>query len=355
MTTRDFARLFAGAVLMAAAFVTFDQVASEQVATSDGPISIARQGSVEAGGRVVTCDTVDGENASNGRQKPGRMVVDQVYATFQYPAVQRYPYPILFNPGGGHTARIYDTTPDGREGWLTLFLREGFPTYGVDRLGTGRSGRDVCKINAARLGRAPASDIPVMSHYTFEAAWVNFRWGPKFGVPYADTQFPIDAAETYYRQTLMTYRDDSEAEKTVAALSALLDKTGPAILQTWSSSGLLGNLTAIARPEMVKGILAVEPSAAGLAELPADKLSTLARIPILIVVGDHAPERITVSRDFQKKMAALGGDVTVDVLPEAGIRGNGHTMALEKNNKQIMLRMIAWMESHVFNKQAAGK
>jgi hypothetical protein len=44
----------------------------------------------------------------------------------------------------------------------------------------------------------------------------------------------------------------------------------------------------------------------------------------------------------------MGGDVTVDVLPEAGIFGNGHTVMLEKNNKQIMFRMIAWLEGHPF-------
>jgi hypothetical protein len=47
-------------------------------------------------------------------------------------------------------------------------------------------------------------------------------------------------------------------------------------------------------------------------------------------------------------MAGIGGTVTVDVLPEAGIFGNGHTMMLEKNNKQIMYRMIAWLEGTVF-------
>jgi hypothetical protein len=47
-------------------------------------------------------------------------------------------------------------------------------------------------------------------------------------------------------------------------------------------------------------------------------------------------------------MAAIGGRVTVDVLPEAGIYGNGHTMMLEKNNKQIMHRMIAWLEGTVY-------
>jgi hypothetical protein len=34
--------------------------------------------------------------------------------------------------------------------------------------------------------------------------------------------------------------------------------------------------------------------------------------------------------------------------PEAGIFGNGHTMALEKNNKRIMYRMIAWLEGNGF-------
>jgi len=34
--------------------------------------------------------------------------------------------------------------------------------------------------------------------------------------------------------------------------------------------------------------------------------------------------------------------------PEAGIFGNGHTMALEKNNKRIMYRMVAWLEGNVF-------
>ena len=81
------------------------------------------------------------------------------------PRGRRYPYPILFNSGGGHTARVYDTTPDGREGWLTLFVREGFAVYGVDRPNTGRSGTDICKINAVKLGKTPASELPAINRY----------------------------------------------------------------------------------------------------------------------------------------------------------------------------------------------
>ena len=44
------------------------------------------------------------------------------------------------------------------------------------------------------------------------------------------------------------------------------------------------------------------------------------------------------------------------MLPEAGIYGNGHTLAIEKNNRQTMFRFIAWMEGHVFNAdKKAGK
>jgi pimeloyl-ACP methyl ester carboxylesterase len=319
-------------------------------ANAEEPVlRIAKQGSMEAGGGTINCTTNDGGDANSTRWPSGHVVVDQVYASFQYPADRRYSYPILFNSGGGHTARVYETTPDGREGWLTLFLREGFPVYGVDRPNTGRSGTDICKINAVKLGRAPIAELPAINRYAAESAWVTFRWGPKFGEPYPDTQFPIAAADNYYPQTVSTYRDPEETQKSVAAFAALIDKIPePVIVQTWSSSGLLGYLAAAERPDRVKAILAVETSITAFDDIPAEGRQRLAKIPIYIVIGDHAQDRVDASRKFQSEMAAVAGQVTVDVLPEAGIYGNGHTMMLEKNNKQIMHRMIAWLEGSVF-------
>jgi pimeloyl-ACP methyl ester carboxylesterase len=316
---------------------------------SEAPLMIARQGSIEAGGRMINCATNDGGDPKSTRWPPGHVVVDHVYATYHYPAHQRYPHPILLNPGGGHTARVYDTTPDGREGWLTLFLRQGFAVYGVDRPNTGRAGTDICQINAVRLGAAAPKDLPAINRYAAESSWVTFRWGPKFGEPYPDTQFPFEAADAYYPQTVSTYRDPQETEKSVAAFSALVDKVGPSILLTWSSSGLLGYLTAIERPDKVKAILAIETSTSAFDNIPADGLKKLGGVPILIVIGDRAQDRVDASRAFQAKMKPLGGRVTIDVLPEAGIFGNGHTLMLEKNNKQIMHRMIAWLEGEVYN------
>ncbi len=69
---------------------------------------------------------------------------------------------------------------------------------------------------------------------------------------------------------------------------------------------------------------------------------------IINIIADRTPERVAGARKFEKRMQAAGGDFTVDVLPESGILGNGHTMMLEKNNKVTMQRMITWMCVHVY-------
>jgi pimeloyl-ACP methyl ester carboxylesterase len=339
-----------GAAVVMVALGAIAPLFANVTAHADEPVlRIAKQGSMEAGGRMINCTTNDGGDAKSTRWPAGHVVVDNVYATYQYPADQRYPHPILFNPGGGHTARVYDTTPDGREGWLTLFVREGFAVYGVDRPNTGRSGTDICKINAVKLGLAPTTQLPAINRYAAESSWVTFRWGPKYGEPYPNTQFPIEAADRYFPQTVSTYREPQETLKSVAAFTALIDKVPEAvILQTWSSSGLLGYLTAAERPDRVKAILAIESSVTAFDAIPPAGRQKLAAIPILIVIGDHAQDRVDASRKFQKEMASIGGRVTIDVLPEAGIYGNGHTMMLERNNKQIMHRMIAWLEGTVY-------
>ena len=157
---------------------------------------------------------------------------------------------------------------------------------------------------------SPAGELPAINRYAAESSWVTFRWGPKFGEPYPNTQFPIEFADNYYSQTISTYRDPEETQKSVAAFSALIDKIAePVIIQSWSSSGLLGYLTAIERPQRVKAILAVETSVTAFDVIPAEGRRKLASIPIYIVIGDHAQDRVDASRKFQKEMATIGGHV----------------------------------------------
>ncbi len=321
-------------------------------ALAQEPLRTARQGSIEAGGELAHCATNDGGDARSERWGPGKNRINHVYATFQYPAGTKYGYPVLFNPGGGHTARVYDTTPDGREGWLTQFPRAGFAVYGVDRVNTGRAGGDSCAINAARLGNIPANQMPSINRYAAESAWVTFRWGPKYGTFYSDTQFPKEALNDYYSQLVNTYRDKDETRKSVAALVALIDRIKePVVLQSWSSSGLIIYLAAIERAEKVKGVLALEHSAGTFDGIDDEGLKRLATLPILNVIADRTPDRVAGARKFEKRMAAAGGNFTADVLPEAGIRGNGHTLMLERNNRQIGERMIAWMKREIYGEK----
>ena len=288
------------------------------------------------------------------RWPAGKIRINHVYATYQYPADRKYAYPVLFNPGGGHTARVYDTTPDGREGWLTQFPRAGFAVYGVDRVNTGRAGGDICAINAARLGKIPAAQMPAINRYSAESAWVTFRWGPKFGDVLSRHSIPEGSARRVLRAARSnTYRDPRrDAEIRRRAGRADRQDRQPVVLQSWSSSGLMIYLAAIERAERVKGILALEHSA-GTFDGIDDNGSDSARDDA-DPQRDRRPHARTASpahASSRQRMAAAGGSFTADVLPEAGIRGNGHTLMLEKNNAVISERMIAWMKREVYGEK----
>jgi hypothetical protein len=157
-------------------------------ASTQEPLRIAKQGSIEAGGDIVHCATTDGGSINPTRQIPGKVRINHVYATYQYPANQTFKYPVLFNPGGGHAARVYDTTPDGREGWLAYFVRDGFAVYGVDRVNSGRSGSSLM-CNQRRTARCDTGADADVNRYPPEAAGSSRRWGLNTARGGEDTQF----------------------------------------------------------------------------------------------------------------------------------------------------------------------
>ena len=64
---------------------------------------------------------------------------EQMYVEYQIPAKVRHPYPIVLVHGGGGQGLDWMGTPDGRRGWATMLLEEGYKVYVVDRPGHGRS------------------------------------------------------------------------------------------------------------------------------------------------------------------------------------------------------------------------
>ena len=62
-----------------------------------------------------------------------------MFVYWESPVEVTRPYPIVLVHGGGGQGLDYLGTPDGRPGWSTLLVEQGWVVYVVDRPGHGRS------------------------------------------------------------------------------------------------------------------------------------------------------------------------------------------------------------------------
>ena len=281
--------------------------------------------------------------SSDVRSLPGDIAVGQMYVEYQIPATRTYPYPLVLLHGGGHTGSHYRTTPDGREGWFTSFTRRGFAVYAVDAPNRGRAGWDPTHRLAVTAGLELPAKLEPANMYSAQSAWVAFRWGPAYGTPYPNTQFPLEYIDDYLKQIQPAYRDDAQNPLIHRALEALVDKIGPCILLGWSTG--TGNVMVAGskRPHAVKGVIGLEffPGADG--NTPV--LAEMAKVPFLGIMGDYLDP--SEGRNFAQSLVALGGDASAVFLPDVGIHGNGHTMAVERNNEAIADLIQHWIDAHV--------
>lgn len=349
------------------------------------PLSIARQGYLFAGGTYSTI---------NGR----RVLSGHLYAEFQIPAHQARRWPIVMVHGGGQSGTNFTGTPDGREGWAQFFLRQGYAVYVVDQPGRGRAAYD-----ASVYG--PATELNLDTIERRFIAPERFTLWPqaRLHTQWPGSGAPGDAAFDQFLASQLPSIQGFALQQTLNrdAIVALLERIGPAILLTHSQSGAFGWPVADARPDLVKAIVAVEPNgppffavenvpapewfrdastavnvwgvtavpltydppAAKPSELaivrderpdgpdlvrcwlqraPARRLPKLAGVPTLVLTGEasyHAPyDHCTV-----KYLQQAGVRPTWVRLADAGIRGNGHMMMLEKNNHEIAALMARWL------------
>jgi pimeloyl-ACP methyl ester carboxylesterase len=323
-----------------------------------GPLTIKSEGSFFIGGTVKNTANLGGKETDPKVTQEGQITTGQMYVQYQVPASADH-LPIVLVHGGGLSGQAYDTTPDGRMGWMEYFLRNARPVYAVDQAGRGRSGFDATVYNAARSGSINAHDAPPIQIIGHEFAWTWFRIGPKFGTPFADTQFPVEAVDAFYKMWIPDLNAAlPDPNPSYADLAALSVKLGGAVLIGHSESFMFPERAALLKPANVKGIISLESGYACNTSFTAQEKTTLAGIPILIVFADHqadAPEpfgsRWTTSmaqcRAFAASIRQEGGDVTFLHLPEAGIHGNSHMFMLDKNNLQIADLLLSWIDQHV--------
>lgn len=313
------------------------------------PLVIAEQGDFYVGGRVVASPATS--SSGEGDPNPGNVVINQMYVQYQIPAKREYKLPVIMVHGSWHTGKTYGSTPDGREGWGTYFVRKGFATYIVDDVNRGRSSYDMTPMNEVRLGMAPKEKLPPISQRSNESAWKTFRIGPSVGVPHPNTQFPKEAAEQYFAQLTDQYRYPDENTKRVAALVALLDKIGPVILMVHSSSGPVGWEATLARLQLVKGVVSVEPILLNTFK----DFKALTPVPVTVIRGDFDPPQvISQAKEFIAGLHSAGGSGTFMHLPGMGITGNSHMLMMERNNLQIADLIINWIDRNVAGVKAGG-
>lgn len=342
------------------------------------PLVIAEQGNFYVGGH-------EAETPS------GKVVADAMYVEYQIPAHRTHRYPLVFVHGGASTGAGFWSTPDGREGWATLFLRKGYAVYVVDRPTLGRS------------AHFDAVDGPMLPPPT---ALPKRTGGEAPPAARPATRFPgkLQPGDPAYEQMVRGRQSTIEvpfgAPGDPLAISsrvdgidreagaALLDRIGPAILVTHSRAGTTGWQIADARPALVKAIIAAEPNGppfynapplgqpgdpvarpfgltyapirfsppvAGVADFGAlvraapegpDRIgcwlpqgqrrtiTNLAHIPVLVVTGGSSYH---AAYDHCTVAFLRWGGVPVEhvQLDQHGITGNTHGFPTETNNAEI--------------------
>lgn len=312
-------------------------------------IQLESQGSFAVGGVMLT--------DSSGHTYHG----DHAYTFYQIPVHARK-YPLVFAHGIGQFSKTWETTPDGRDGFQNIFLRQGFSTYLVDQPRRGNAGR----------GTETVTITPIFD----EEVWFNrFRVGiwPEY---FENVQFSRskEALNQYFRQMTPTI-GSVDFEVYSDAYAALFDKIGPAVFVTHSQGGPVGwqallktdNIRAIASYEpgggipFPKGQVPAEGQIQTLSgktegiEVPMSDFMKYTRIPIVIYYGDNLPEtnerpelyewtrRLHLMRIWARMLNELGGDVTVIHLPEAGLQGNTHFPMSDLNNVEVANLLSRWL------------
>ncbi|MFE0758333.1 hypothetical protein ACFW16_30515 [Inquilinus sp. NPDC058860] len=102
------------------------------------PLVIQEQGSFAIGGTTISAPgTYDPYKPSPAGQT---FHGDHAYVFYQVPVDAR-PLPLVLWHGAGQFSKTWETTPDGREGYQTIFLRRGFGVYVIDQPRRGDAGR----------------------------------------------------------------------------------------------------------------------------------------------------------------------------------------------------------------------
>ena len=125
-------------VLLLIAVCLFATGCSIMTSRPSAPLRIEEQGSFAVGGTVVTNP---GSFDPVKMSPAGQTLHGDHLCTFCQVPTHARQFPLVMWHGYGQSARTWETTPDGREGFQNIFLHRGFGVYLSDQPRRGRAGR----------------------------------------------------------------------------------------------------------------------------------------------------------------------------------------------------------------------
>lgn len=338
---------------------------SAQSNSKQKPLVIQEQGSFAVGGTIITNPGIFDPYKPTPEGQTFRG--DHAYVFYQVPVKARK-YPLVMWHGIGQFSKTFETTPDGREGYQNIFLRNNYSVYLIDQPRRGNAGRSTV---TATIN--PIPDEQQWFDVFRVGVWPNYFDGVQFA---RDTE----TLNQYFRSMTPSI-GAIDIEVNTEAVSSLFTKIGEGILVTHSHSGGMGWKTAV-KNSNIKAIVSYEPGSGFLfpeGELPAPIASSagsleaigitmkdfmlLTKIPIVIYYGDNIPEnpspnpgadgwraRLAMARKWGDTVNKYGGDVTVVHLPEVGLKGNTHFPFSDLNNIQVADLMNKWLKEKGLDK-----
>jgi len=342
--------------------------------------------------------------AANAKGEPSPIVNgEQMYIEYQIPAKVRHPYPIVLVHGGGGQGLDWMGTPDGRRGWATMLLEEGYKVYVVDRPGHGRSPyhpdlhggwpaaqtlESISGLFTPQRANAPAGG---RGFGNSPNAKLHNQWPGTGAVGTPElTQLVASQGGSFGNGTGLI--KDSQVSVWQKNGAEMLDKIGPAVIMTHSAGGPFGFYVLEARPKLVKGIVVVEgaqgsaafgPNRWGLINLPVEldpPVSNPSEVKMKQVQPSAADAKLGIQpyniqeeparklknwRDcaicvytseasfvlpnpgavaFLKQAGVHAEEIR---LADIGIHGNGHLMMGEKNNRETLKPILDWLDKNV--------
>jgi pimeloyl-ACP methyl ester carboxylesterase len=333
---------------------------------------------------------------------PGKEVMHgAMYVEVWVPKQIRRPYPVVMFHGNGQTGAVWQQTPDGRPGWAYYLLHQGYVVYMVDYPARGRS------------PYVPSMDGPlnIRTGLDLEQIWTApVESGGDFPRKKLYTQWPSSAPHPgmmgdpvfdNFIKGQMQYIGKQD-QLAVPAGVALLDKIGtPVILLTHSQGGGIGFNVADQRPNLIAGMVSIEPGGPQIGSVDLAKVTYtkrnedswgLTNIPmhydppvekpsdLKVYLEDKSerPDEVPcyMQQDPPKKLVSYekfhilsisaegtyhrvydhcipkwinqaGGHDEFIRLEDVNIHGNMHEMFLDKNSDQVIAFIDDWMRKNV--------